>query len=57
MKFADIEEFAKHKKKEHRMKIDKIRETARQQNQERQDRKMNKVLLEKYLYEARYCGR
>ncbi|MBV5339658.1 MAG: hypothetical protein J0665_08855 [Deltaproteobacteria bacterium] len=57
MKLADIEEFAKHKKKEHRMKIDKIRESARQQNQEKQDRKCNKVLLEKYHYDSKYCER
>jgi len=56
MKLAEIEEFAKQKKKEHRMKIDKIKETARRQNQEKQDKKTYKFLLEKYLYDARYLS-
>lgn len=57
MKYAEIEEFAKQKKKEHRIKIDKIKETARQQNQERQDKFRNRVLLERYLYDARNCDK
>jgi len=57
MKHADIEEFAKQKKKEHRMKIDKIKETSRQQNQDRLDNKRNRVLLERYLYDARNCDK
>jgi len=57
MKHAEIEEFAKQKKKEHRMKIDKIKETARQQNQDRKDKNRNKILLERYLYDARNCDK
>lgn len=56
MKFDEIEEFAKQKKKEHRMKIDKIKDAARQHNQERQDKKPYKILMEKYLYDARYLS-
>jgi len=55
MKHAEIEEFAKQKKKEQRMKIDKVKETARQQNRDRQDSKRNRVLLERCLYDARNC--
>lgn len=57
MKHAEIEEFAKQKKKEYRMKIDRIKETARQLNQERQDRGRNRFLLERYLYDARNCDK
>lgn len=53
MKLAEIKKFAKQKKKEFREKNNKIKKTVRQQNQ---DRKIYKVLLEKYLYDARYCG-
>ena len=56
MKLAEIEEFAKLKKKEHRMKIDKIKDSVREQNEERQDKKKHKILMEKYLYDARYYG-
>lgn len=56
MKPAEIEEYSKQKKKEHRMKIDKIKETARQHNQEKQDRKINKYLLEKCRYDERYLA-
>lgn len=38
MKVVEIEEFAKLKQKEHRMKIDKIKEAARQRNQDRQEK-------------------
>jgi hypothetical protein len=57
MKHAEIEEFAKQKKKEHRMKIDRIKETARQQNQDKQDKNRYRILLERYLYDARNCDK
>ena len=57
MKQAEIEEFAKQKKKAQRMKIDKVKEAARQQNQDRQDNKRNRVLLERHLYDARNCDK
>ena len=56
MNFDEIEEFAKQKKKEHRMKIDKIKDAARRHNQERQGKKPYKILMEKYLYDARYLS-
>ena len=37
MKLAEIKAFAKQKRKEHRMKIEKIKEFARQHNCLRQD--------------------
>lgn len=37
MEIVDIHEFAKFRKKEHRMKNDKIKEAARQQIEESQD--------------------
>jgi len=38
------------------MKQDKIQETTRRHNQEKQDKKTYKFLLEKYLYDARYLS-
>jgi phage-related protein len=52
MKLSEIEEFAKQKRKEHRMKIDKIKETARQLNQDRVYNRMGKKHLEIYSYES-----
>ena len=57
MKPAKIEKFTKQKKKELRMQIDKIKESARQRNYERNDHKTIRVPMEKCFYEARYCGR
>lgn len=56
MKHSEFTEFAKQKNKEHRMKLDRIKETVRQQNQDRQDKKKNKALLERFLYDARNSG-
>lgn len=47
MKGIDVEEFVKMKQKEHRMKIDKIKEAARQRNQERHENETNREPLEK----------
>jgi len=53
MKHAEIEEFSKQRKKEQRMKIDKIKEAARKQMQDRQDKKSKKILSENYNYDER----
>ncbi len=54
MKLADIEEFAKQKKREHRMRIDKIKEAARQQSYDQPARKASRFLSEKCRYDAQY---
>ena len=55
MKVTEIEQFSKDKKKELRMKTDKIKETARQRNQDKHGKERNKVLMELYRYDERYC--
>lgn len=56
MKCPELEAFAKQKKKEHRMKINKIKETARQQNYDRHAKKANRDLMEKYHHDAQSTG-
>jgi hypothetical protein len=56
MKHAESTEFTKQKYKEHRMKLDRIKKTVRQQNQDRQDKIMNKALQARFLYDARNSG-
>lgn len=56
MKLDAIEEFAKLRKKEQRMKIDKIKESARQQDYDRYDKKAGRVLLEKHRHDEQYIG-
>jgi hypothetical protein len=51
MKCTDFQEAAKQKKKEYRMQISRIKEKNRQQNLEKQDRKKNRGMGEKYSYE------
>lgn len=57
MKFTEFEEFAKQRKKALRMNIDKKKEAEKKRNQDRQDNKMNKSLLEIYIYDSVSCGR
>ena len=57
MELAEIEQFAKQKKKEHRMKIGNINEVAVHQKKKRQDKKARRILLEKIRYESFYCGK
>lgn len=57
MKFAEIQEFTKQRKKAQRIKIDKIKETARQLNRDREDNEMNKDLSEIYSYDSESCRR
>lgn len=54
MKHAEIEAFTKQKTKEQRMHIDKMKETARQQKQDRLDKRADTVPVEKYLHDARH---
>ena len=54
MKLAEIEDFAKQKRKEHRMKIDKIRKIAKQQSRDRQDENTYNDLTERCHHDARY---
>lgn len=53
MKLPEILECGKQRKKEYRMKIDKIKESARQRNYERQGGEMDKSLMEKKHYDRK----
>lgn len=54
MKLAEIKDFAKRKRKEHRMKIDKIKKIARQHIRDSQTDKMTNNLTERCHHDARY---
>lgn len=55
MKYAEIQEFTKQRRKAQRIITDKIKETARQLNHDRQDNEMNKELSEISSYESESC--
>ncbi len=57
MKLPEILECTKQRKKETRMKIDKMKEIARQRNHDRQGNEMHKSLTEKFYYDAYTCGK
>lgn len=54
MKHAEIEAYSKQKIKERRMQVEKIKDAARHQMQERQDKRSDSVNVEKYLHDVRH---